>query len=154
AGPVSRRHRSREPRDLARHELSDRAHARRGEDRQHHLSLREGVGISSLYRKSPQPPECVVEPRDGVSGLVNHHEPRCSPTAKACPIKSPSLTMPTTLPSAATTGTPLMRLACRIWAISATEVSGPTVTTSRVMTSATVSTAVPPSIRSAGAWQN
>src|SRR5262245_45129763 len=44
---------------------------------------------------------------------VNHHEPRCSPIANACRIKSPSLTMPTTLPSAATTGTPLMRLACR-----------------------------------------
>jgi hypothetical protein len=46
AGPVSRHHRSREPRDLARHELSDGAHARRGEDWQHHLSVREGVGIS------------------------------------------------------------------------------------------------------------
>jgi hypothetical protein len=80
---------------------------------------------------------------------VNHHEPRCSPIANACRIKSPSLTMPTTPPSAATTGTPLMRLACRIWAISGTGVSGATVTTSRVMTSAAVSTAAPPSIRSA-----
>ena len=35
-----------EPRDLARHELSDRAHARRREDRQRHLSVREGAGIS------------------------------------------------------------------------------------------------------------
>ena len=53
AGAVSRHHRRREPRDLARHELPDGAHAGRPENRRHHLSLREGEAALVLSRYSP-----------------------------------------------------------------------------------------------------
>ncbi len=61
--------------------------------------------------------------------------------SEATPIRSPSLTIPMTRLSGLTTGTPLMRLVCNSLAISRTGVSGTTVTTSVVMTSAAVNMA-------------
>src|SRR5215471_13293926 len=54
AGPVSRHYRQCEPRYLARHELPDRANARRPEDWRGHLSLREGNRIKVCAAKQAQ----------------------------------------------------------------------------------------------------
>src|SRR4029077_7407578 len=55
AGPVSRPHRRREPRYLARHELPDGADAGRREDRQRDLSVREGAEVTDDIRRITPP---------------------------------------------------------------------------------------------------